>query len=87
MSEQIITGIISIVDADGTALLEPQPAKICWVTHDDGRWEIKFATSHQFHVPGQQAVWLRFVDSSGRILLQQPEGPVDVVTILATVVA
>ena len=64
MSEQIITGIISIVDADGTALLEPQPAKICWVTHDDGRWEIKFATSHQFHVPGQQAVWLRFVDSS-----------------------
>jgi hypothetical protein len=84
MNEQNIVGSISIVDASGTALLEPQPAKLSWLTYDDGRWEIKFATSHQFHVPGQEAVWLRFEDSSGRILLNLPEGVVDVVTVLAT---
>jgi hypothetical protein len=84
MNIEMVDGEVVLIGIDGSPIVEPQPGRLQCITHDDGHWEMRFATSHQFHLLALTTCWLRFTDSDGRIRLQQPQGSPQVVTVLPT---
>lgn len=84
MNTEVVDGEVVLVDVDGNPLVEPLPGRVQFTTYDDGHWEMRFATSHQFRLSGQELCWLRFTDADGRVRLLLYEGSIQILTILPT---
>jgi len=87
MHEEVIQGTLVLEDETGTDLVPPQASTARLTAYDDGRFDLAFATSHQFNLPTPQPAWLRFEDLTNRIIFRMPIGTQDGAVIFATVSA